>query len=254
VVFVRFRLILLGEHVPRFLEKEGGGYEKRWDVSCSIETDRINYGHDSRLCQGYGHKTKSLGIILNPTDQELVKRSIEGDESAFNELINRYKRGVYTLIIRMVRNSETANDLSQDAFIKLYSSLSSYNPEYKFSSWLFKIANNLTIDYLRKQKGYVLSLDQPLETEKDTMQFQVSAGGEDPLDRIEALELGEKIKEAIEKLPPDYRRVILLRHVEDMSYEEIVEVTDLPLGTVKTLIFRGRRQLRKHLQIIKDEG
>ncbi len=189
---------------------------------------------------------------LNPTDQELVRRSIEGEESAFNELISRYKRGVYTLIVRMVRNSETANDLSQDTFIRLYSSLSSYNPEYKFSSWLFKIANNLTIDYLRRQKQYVLSLDQPFETEKDTMQFQVSVEGEDPLDRIEALELGEKIKEAIEKLPPDYRRVILLRHVEDMTYEEIVEVTDLPLGTVKTLIFRGRRLLRKHLRIIRE--
>ncbi len=190
---------------------------------------------------------------MNPTDQELVERSIDGDEGAFNELINRYKRGVFTLIIRMVRNREVANDLSQDTFVKLYASLSSYNPKYKFSSWLFKIANNLTIDFLRKNRPNVLSLDEPIETDRDSVRIQVASVGENPLDRAESLELGEKIKEAIMELPVDYRRVIVLRHVEDFSYEEIAEATDLPLGTVKTLLFRGRRLLRKKLRIITEE-
>jgi RNA polymerase sigma-70 factor (ECF subfamily) len=190
---------------------------------------------------------------LNPTDQELVERSIDGDESAFNELINRYKRGVFTLIIRMVRNREVANDLSQDTFVKLYASLSSYNPKYKFSSWLFKIANNLTIDYLRKNRPNVLSLDEPIETDRDSVKIQVASGGENPLDRAESIELGEKIKDAIMDLPLDYRRVIILRHVEDLTYEEIALAIDLPLGTVKTLLFRGRRLLRKKLRIIAEE-
>ncbi len=190
---------------------------------------------------------------MSPTDQELVTRSIKGDEGAFNELVNRYKRGVYTVIVRMVRDNETANDLSQETFIKLYRSLSSYDPEYRFSSWLFKVANNLTIDHLRKNRQKVYSLDAPVEAEDDQVGVQIASSGENPLDRVESLELGEQIKEAIMELPVDYRRVIVLRHVEDMSYEEIVEVTDLPLGTVKTLLFRGRRLLRKKLRIIEGE-
>lgn len=190
---------------------------------------------------------------MSATDQDLVQRSIKGEESAFNELVNRYKRGVYTVIIRMVRNPDTANDLSQETFIKLYTSLSSYNPKYKFSSWLFKIANNLTIDYLRKNRPSLLSLDDTIETGKDTVSIQVPSLGEDPLERVESLDLGEKIKEAIMDLPLDYRRVIVLRHVEEMTYEEIVDVTDLPLGTVKTLLFRGRCLLRKRLRIVREE-
>jgi len=190
---------------------------------------------------------------LSRTDQELVKRSLKGDEGAFNELIDRYKRGIYTVIVRMVRDNETANDLSQETFIKLYRSLSSYNPDYKFSSWLFKIANNLTIDHLRKNRQKIYSLDAPIEADEDEITVQIASPGENALDRVESLELGEKIKEAIMELPVEYRRVIVLRHIEDMSYEEIVEVTDLPLGTVKTLLFRGRRILRKKLRIIEDE-
>jgi RNA polymerase sigma-70 factor (ECF subfamily) len=205
------------------------------------------------LCLYSDDSPGSAAGNLNPTDQDLVQRSIEGEESAFNELLNRYKRGVYTLIIRMVRDPETANDLSQDTFIKLYSSLSYYNPNYKFSSWLFKIANNLTIDYLRKNRPNVLSLDDPIKTESNSVMIQISSGGEDPLDRVESLELGENIKEAIMEIPVEYRRVIIMRHVEDMTYEEIVEATGVPLGTVKTLLFRGRRLLRKKLRIVREE-
>lgn len=190
---------------------------------------------------------------MSPTDQELVKRSIEGDEGAFNELINRYKRGVFTLIIRMVRDREAAEDLSQDTFIRLYASLRSYKPEFKLSSWIFKIANNLAIDHLRKVRPNVLSLDGPIEMGEDRIEIQVSSSDESPLDRLEALELGEAIHRAIMELPVDFRRVIILRHVEDLSYEEIAEVTGLPLGTVKTLIFRGRRLLQKKLRIMRQE-
>jgi RNA polymerase sigma-70 factor (ECF subfamily) len=184
---------------------------------------------------------------VRPTDPDLVQRSLEGDESAFNELIHRYKRGIFTLIIRIVRDEEAANDLAQDTFVRLYTSLSSYNPEFRFSSWIFKIANNLAIDYLRKHRQNVLSLDAPIDTGDDTVSIQVPSDGQDPLNRVESIELGERIQMAIDQLPVDYRRVILLRHIEEMSYEEIAEVTELPLGTVKTLIFRGRRLLRKKL-------
>jgi len=205
------------------------------------------------LCLYSDDSSGSAAGSASPSDQDLVQRSIEGEENAFNELLNRYKRGVYTLIIRIVRDPETANDLSQDTFVRLYASLSSYNPKYKFSSWLFKIANNLTIDHLRKNRPNMLSLDDPVETESGSVMIQVASGGEDPLDRVESLELGENIKEAIMEVPVEYRRVIVMRHVEDMTYEEIVEVTGLPLGTVKTLLFRGRRLLRKKLRIVREE-
>jgi len=190
---------------------------------------------------------------LSGVDQDLVRRSLEGEESAFNEIINRYKRGVYTLIIRMVGRPEEADDLCQETFVRLYSSLSSYDPRYKFSSWLFKIANNLTIDFLRRQRPEVASLDDTVDTGDDTLAIQVKDKGMDPLGRVESMELYAKIKEAIGNLPVDYRRVILLRHLEDMSYEEIAGVTGLPLGTVKTLLFRGRRLLRKRLRTVRDE-
>jgi RNA polymerase sigma-70 factor (ECF subfamily) len=191
---------------------------------------------------------------VNPSDADLVRRSLEGDEGAFGELMDRYKRGIYTLIVRIVRDAEAANDLAQDTFVRLYSSLSSYNPDYKFSSWIFKIANNLAIDHLRRKRPEVFSLDAQVETGGDRVIPQVSSGGQDPLHRVESIELGERIKAAIDGLPVDYRRVILLRHIEEMTYEEIVEVTGLPVGTVKTLLFRGRRMLRRKLQTMRERG
>ena len=152
----------------------------------------------------------------------------------------------------MVRDRGLAEDLAQETFVKVLNGIRSYRPEFKFSSWIFKIANNAAIDHLRRKNLDTLSLDgSPLAAtpeEADATALQVGSRGESPLDEVEARELGSAIERAIARLRPEYRSCILLRHVEGYSYEEIAEVLDLPLGTVKTYIHRARNELRQHLE------
>lgn len=186
------------------------------------------------------------------TDQEVVARACEGSERAYRELLGRYERPVFSLIYRMVRDRERAEDLCQDTFIKVLNALTSYRPEYKFSSWIFKIANNAAIDHLRKKQLDTLSLDGApdavTQERQEGTSLQVADNIETPLDELEARELGSHIEAAIGKLRPEYRSCILLRHVEGRPYEEIAEMLDLPLGTVKTYIHRARGELRATLE------
>jgi RNA polymerase sigma-70 factor (ECF subfamily) len=166
--------------------------------------------------------------------------------------VRRYERPVFSLIFRMVRDRETAEDLAQETFIKVLNGIKSYRPEFKFSSWIFKIANNVAIDHLRRKSLDTLSLDgsPTAETpeEMGATALQLGSKGESPLQEVEARELGSAIERAIGKLRPEYRACILLRHVEGYAYEEIAETLDLPLGTVKTYIHRARNELRVHLE------
>ncbi len=186
------------------------------------------------------------------TDQEVVARACHGHEDAYRELLSRYERPVFSLIYRMVRDRERAEDLCQDTFIKVLNALASYRPEYKFSSWIFKIANNAAIDNLRKKQLDTLSLDGApdavTQERKEGTSLQLADTTESPLDELEARELGGQIEEAIGKLRPEYRACILLRHVDGRPYEEIAEMLDLPLGTVKTYIHRARGELRTTLE------
>jgi len=175
----------------------------------------------------------------------------EGHEAAFRELIRRYERPVFALVYRMVRDRALAEDLSQETFIKVLNALASYNPDYKFSSWIFKIANNAAIDHIRKKDLDTLSLDGAPDADTPdaikATQLQIGTGGESPLDEVASKELGSAIERAIAKLRPEYRACILLRFVEGYSYEEIADVMEIPLGTVKTYIHRARNELREHL-------
>jgi len=159
---------------------------------------------------------------------------------------------VFSLLYRMVRDRALAEDLAQETFVKVLNGLASYRAEFKFSSWIFKIANNAAIDHLRKRDLDTLSIDgSPHARTPDEMAataLQVDGRGEDPLQEVEARELGSAIERAIGRLRPEYRSCILLRHVEGHSYEEIARILDLPLGTVKTYIHRARNELRSHLQ------
>jgi RNA polymerase sigma-70 factor (ECF subfamily) len=152
--------------------------------------------------------------------------------------------------------SATREDLSQETFIKALNAIGSYRPEYKFSSWIFKIANNAAIDHLRRRELDTLSLDgaphaaTPEEIEATAL--QVGDKGETPLEELEARELGSAIERAIAQLRPEYRACILLRHVEGLGYEEIAQSLDLPLGTVKTYIHRARHELRDLLAHLKQ--
>jgi len=199
----------------------------------------------------------ALGKDLQPlSDQEVVARARSGNEAAYRELLHRYERPVFSLIFRMVRDHALAEDLSQDTFVKVLNALDSYRPEFKFSSWVFKIANNVAIDHLRRRELDTLSLDgAPDARTKDEVEATALTAvdrTESPLAELESRELGSMIESAIGKLRPEYRSCILLRHVEGRSYEEIAETLDLPLGTVKTYIHRARHELREYLEPYKE--
>jgi RNA polymerase sigma-70 factor (ECF subfamily) len=190
------------------------------------------------------------------TDQEIVTLAREGREAAYRELIRRYERPVFSLILRMVRDRQLAEDLAQETFIKALNAISSYRQEFKFSSWIFKIANNAAIDHLRRRELATLSIDgAPHATTADDIEataLQVGDKSETPLAELEARELGTAIERAIGRLRPEYRSCIMLRHVEGMAYEEIAQLLDLPLGTVKTYIHRARHELRDMLAHLRD--
>jgi RNA polymerase sigma-70 factor (ECF subfamily) len=190
------------------------------------------------------------------SDQDVVLRARSGQEAAYRELIRRYERPVFALLFRMVRDRELAEDLAQETFVKALNAIDSYRPEFKFSSWIFKIANNAAIDHLRRRELDTLSLDgSPHAETPEAMQataLQIGARQESPLDTVEARELGMAIEAAIGSLRPEYRSCILLRHVEGRAYEEIAEILNLPLGTVKTYIHRARNELRLSLAHLKQ--
>jgi RNA polymerase sigma-70 factor (ECF subfamily) len=189
-------------------------------------------------------------------DADVVRLAQQGRELAFRELVRRYERPVFSLVYRMVRDRETAEDLAQDAFVKVLNHIDKYSPEFKFSSWLFKIANNVAIDHLRRRRLDTVSLDgNPNATtaaEVEASTIEIGSDQESALDEIEAKELGSAIERAIATLRPEYRACIMLRHVEGRSYEEIAATLDLPLGTVKTYIHRARHELRKALEPLRE--
>lgn len=190
------------------------------------------------------------------SDQEVVLLARGGREVAYRELIRRYERPIFALIFRMVRDRELAEDLSQETFVKALNAIESYRPEFKFSSWIFKIANNAAIDHLRRRELDTLSLDGSPHAETpeaiEATALQIGDRQETALEEVEARELGGEIETAIARLRPEYRSCILLRHVDGRAYEEIAEILGLPLGTVKTYIHRARNELRLMLGHLKE--
>jgi RNA polymerase sigma-70 factor (ECF subfamily) len=194
--------------------------------------------------------------LSNLPDADVAALAQRGREDAFRELVRRYERPVFSLIFRMVRDSATAEDLAQDTFIKVLNHIDKYRSEFKLSSWLFKIANNVAIDHLRRRQIATISMSgsphAATASEVEATSFDVASDDESALDEMESKELGSAIEKAIARLRPEYRSCILLRHVEDRSYEEIAATLDLPLGTVKTYIHRARQQLRESLEPLKE--
>jgi RNA polymerase sigma-70 factor (ECF subfamily) len=194
--------------------------------------------------------------LSNLPDADVAALAQRGREEAFRELVRRYERPVYSLIFRMVRDGATAEDLAQDTFIKVLNHIDKYRPEFKLSSWLFKIANNVAIDHLRRRHVATISMSgsphAATAAEVEATSFDVASEGESALDEMAAKELGSAIERAIAKLRPEYRSCILLRHVEGRSYEEIAATLDLPLGTVKTYIHRARHELRESLEHLRE--
>lgn len=185
------------------------------------------------------------------SDQEVVERARRGREAAFRELIRRYERPVFSLVYRLVRDRERAEDLSQDTFIKVLNALDRYDPSFKFSSWIFKIAHNTALDELRRKHPDTLSIHgSPHASTADEMEATAltpAATEETPEEFASSREIGAHIEEAIGTLRAEYRTAILLCHVEGRPYEEVAQIMDVPLGTVKTYIHRARNELRKQL-------
>lgn len=190
--------------------------------------------------------------LTDSSDKELAALAAKGREGAFRELLVRYERPVFSLVFRMVRDRTVAEDLAQEAFIRAFNAIDSYKPGYKFSNWIFKIANNHTIDYLRRRKLDTVSIHgsphatSPEEEERTALTLE--ATGETPEQHVENLELGGQIEEAVAALRPEYRTAILLRHVEGHTYDEIADIMELPLGTVKTYLHRARGELKDRLE------
>jgi RNA polymerase sigma-70 factor (ECF subfamily) len=190
-------------------------------------------------------------------DRDLVARALEGDESAFAELLERFRRPVFSLIYRMIGDREQAEDLAQESFVKAFNNLDTYNPSYRFSSWLFKIANNHAIDHLRRARLSTVSIHgsphaASAEREEET-RIVLESHDESPEQEMLALELGSEIEEAIARLRPEYRTAVILRHIESRPYEEIAEIMDVPIGTVKTFLHRARAELREMLGHLREE-
>lgn len=190
-------------------------------------------------------------------DRELVVRALEGDESAYGELLERFRRPVFSLIYRMIGDREQAEDLAQESFVKAFNNLDSYNPSYRFSSWLFKIANNHAIDHLRRARLSTVSIHGSphavnAEREEET-RIVLESRDESPEQEMLALELGSEIEQAIAGLRPEYRTAVILRHIENRPYEEIAEIMEVPIGTVKTFLHRARAELREMLGHLREE-
>lgn len=173
---------------------------------------------------------------------ELVERALAGAQEAFRELVQRYQRPVYTLVLRMVRDPSRAEELAQDAFLKVYRKLHTYDTRRKFSSWLFKVAHNTTLDFLRKKKPDIVSLESDDLDPSYRSELQDTSAAS-PDETLERADLASALEAAVAELAPHYREIVLLRFGQDLAYQEIADVTGLPMGTVKVQLHRARKQL-----------
>ena len=194
--------------------------------------------------------------LIRSTDHELIAFARSGSEKAYRELLGRFQRPVFSIIYRMIRDREQAEDLAQETFVRVFNNIDRYDPRYKFSSWIFKIATNLTIDHIRRKELDTVSIDGSRNAvtpdQIEATSITIASPDENPEELLEAKQLGEEIESAIGKLRPEYRAAILLRHVDGREYQEIAEILSLPLGTVKTYIHRGRNELREQLQHLRE--
>lgn len=177
------------------------------------------------------------------TDRDLVSTAIAGYEGSFEELVRRYQRPISAYVYRMVGNYESALDLTQEIFIKIYNSLDKYRAEFKFSTWIYKIAHNSAVDHLRRTATREQSIVNG--TEDDQYEIPIESGRLTPEQESERKERRTEIEAVVRTLPANYRELIILRHSQDLTYEEIVEVTGLPLGTVKNRLFRAGEMMRQ---------
>lgn len=191
---------------------------------------------------------RPLRHVLPPTDEELVSAAQRGDRRAFESLVRRHQRPVVNHLYRQIGHRESALDLAQEVFLKVYLALASFDPAYRFTTWLYRIASNSAIDHLRKRRPPTCPLpaDSPEERPRPST-LNVAGKDPNPDDVLRLRELEARLDSAVRDLPAALRQLILLRHRQHCRYDEIARITDLPLGTVKNRIFRARALLRGRL-------
>ncbi|MGL4596781.1 MAG: RNA polymerase sigma factor [Bacteroidia bacterium] len=178
-------------------------------------------------------------------DFKLVRKALEdGDQKAYAELMGRYRDSVYFMLLKMVNNKDDAEDLTIEAFGKAFKRLHQYTPNYAFSTWLFRIATNNCIDFIRRKRKNTFSIDQPFEDDEGgEMTMDLRSDALDPEQNVMKKQKVMMLRELVEKLKPRYRTLIEMRYFQELSYEEIADQLELPLGTVKAQLFRAREFL-----------
>ena len=181
-------------------------------------------------------------------DRDLVKRTLQGDKRAFEMILIKHQRPLLNYIGRMVGNRELALDFTQEVFIKTYTSLATYQPQFKFRTWLFKIASNYIIDFWRKKKIDAFSIDQTGRRDVEGPPFEIPSDERSICAQFELAELRDKVERALDRLPPHLRELFVWRHINEFSYDEIAEIKDIPVGTVKNRVFQSKELIRQFLE------
>ncbi|MGQ9804628.1 MAG: sigma-70 family RNA polymerase sigma factor [Chlorobiales bacterium] len=207
---------------------------------------------DQELKEVEAEITKEDKTSSREEDYKLIDDIREGDlrarDNAYKRLLFKYRNQIYNLILKIVHNSEEVEDLVQESFSKAFNSIANFNKEYAFSTWLYRIATNSSIDYLRKRRLKTFSIDNPIKSKDDEYYVEIPDSREEPGKNIIQSQRDQLVREAIAQLPGKYRVVIEMRHLQELTYEEIASELDLPLGTVKAHIFRAREMLYKMLR------
>lgn len=210
------------------------------------------------MTQDTTENTESTNVKLNPNlsdkalkDYNLVKKAIENaDQKAYAELMSRYKDSIYFMLLKMVNNRDDADDLTIEAFGKAFKNIKQYTPDYAFSTWLFKIATNNCIDFIRKKRKQTFSIDKGIETDDGgELNIDIKSNQLDPEENMMKKQKVMMMRDVVERLKPRYKKLVELRYFQERSYEEIADELNLPLGTVKAQLFRAREFL---YQIMKN--
>ena len=188
-------------------------------------------------------------------EKDLIRRAKQGDMLAFEELILQHEKIVYNVALRMMNHSEDARDISQEVFLKAYRNLANFDERSAFSTWLYRITHNTCIDEMRKRKGkQSYSLEDELENEDGSMQRQIADEGDTPEESLLREEQKSEILQALDTLSEEHKAAIILRDVKGLSYEEISEILELSLGTVKSRISRARNQLKTEILKMREQS
>jgi len=180
-------------------------------------------------------------------DEDLVAVVLAGDRDRFGDLVERYQGRLVNYLYRLLRNLDEAHELAQEVFLKVYQALDRYDPRYRFSTWLFRVAQNAAIDQIRRRRLKLVPIHRQEEGDEEGRDWDLPGPERGPYRHLRNRERGEAIQQAIDGLPWEYRELLVLRHYGELSYEEIAGVKGMPLGTVKNKLFRGRQMLKEKL-------